>query len=130
MWIALRLKCNFIENLAYIIYLVVFYRLLVIDLERNFDFRPARPESFSVYWEAMRSRLCTFGISIVSIFATFFLKRKQVLSRDDSMIGENDTPDHRALLTAIVRDPTIHESLRNNALDARADDILLKIDEQ
>jgi len=77
LWLGFKLQCNFLRNLAYAVYFVVFYRLLLMDLGRNFDFRPATAMPMSVYWQHMLERLWTFGVPIASIAGAFMLQRRQ-----------------------------------------------------
>ncbi len=92
LWLGGRLKSNFIRNLGYLLYLVVFYRLLAMDLPRNF--RTSLPEKTptSLYWQYMLERLWTFGVSIASVICAFFLQRDKLpVNEDIAVAEENDT---------------------------------------
>lgn len=78
LWLSHKLESNFMQNLGYLTYLVVFYRLLMLDMPRNFDVRPSTDTTMAVYWKAMVQRLWIFGTSIVSILTAFLLQRGKI----------------------------------------------------
>lgn len=93
LWLGQRLNSNFIENLGYLIYVTVFYRLIFLDLPRNFDIHPSTATPASVYWKRMAERLWTFGMSIASVVGAFYLQRKQrVTDQRPAVTKENDMP--------------------------------------
>ncbi len=93
LWIGRRLNSNFVQNLGYAVYMLVFWRLLFIDFRANFSFHPSAATPMAVYWKEMAGRLWTFGVSIGSILAAFFLQRRKVNVREELAVSkDNDTP--------------------------------------
>lgn len=93
LWLGRRSSSKFLENLAYLIYMIVFGRLLVLDMPENFGHRPSADIPAADYWKAMAGRLWTFGVSITSVVAAFFLQRRDIKSGEKVIIeAENDTP--------------------------------------
>jgi len=91
LWLGDCMTSNFLRMAGHGVYAAVFYRLLVLDMPRNFDFHPAATLPMAAYWKAMSERLWTFGVSIGSIVAAFrlMLRRK---SRSERLVAEaNDT---------------------------------------
>ena len=92
LWLGRRTCSNFLENLAYLIYLFVFWRLLLMDMPSNFTVRPDADLPMVEYWKAMADRLWTFGVSIASVAAAFFFQRREMRSGERPVIApENDT---------------------------------------
>jgi hypothetical protein len=93
-WLGLKLQSNFLQNLGYALYMILFYRLLFIDVGRDFSMKPPVGLLPSVYWHEMLYRLFTFGVSIGSIAGAFFLQLKRPAAFDALTVGsENDMPD-------------------------------------
>lgn len=93
LWLGRRLSSNFIQNIGHLLYVVVFIRMALFDLPDNFDFKPSREMTMSVYWQHMAGRLWTFGISIGSIIAAFFLQRRGGSDDQGIVKQENDIPE-------------------------------------
>jgi uncharacterized membrane protein len=79
-WLGYRMGSNFIRSMGQVIYVIVFYRLLCMDVPDNFSMKTMPAMAIADYWKAMVERLWTFGISIGSIAGAFCLHR----SGDDS----------------------------------------------
>jgi len=93
LWLGRKLNSNFMENLGHVIYCVVFFRLLYWDIPRNFALMPHASDPISVYWKHMVGRLWTFGVSIASVIAGFFIQRRSVAQNGGAVVSaENDTP--------------------------------------
>lgn len=93
LWLGQKLNSNFIENLGYLIYVTIFYRLMFLDLPRNFDVHPSATTPASVYWKQMAERLWIFGVSIASVVGAFYLQRKQRMTNQrPAVTKENDMP--------------------------------------
>lgn len=92
LWLSRKVNSNFMQGLSYIAYLAVFYRLLALDMPRNFDIHPAREMTMSIYWQAMSDRLWTFGTSIASIVAAFWIQRNKLKITAITADKRNDTP--------------------------------------
>jgi uncharacterized membrane protein len=97
LWLGQKMGSNFLQNLGYLVYIAVFYRLTFLDLPRNFDFRPSADIPAREYWKHMADRLWTFGTSIGSVVAAFFLQRRHAVRVDALAVDkQNDT---RAVVT-------------------------------
>jgi hypothetical protein len=93
LWLGRKLNSNFLENLGHLAYCVVFYRLLVWDIPRNFSLAPKVDAPISEYWKHMTGRLWTFGVSIASVIAGFFIQRRRIEPGTGlSVSAENNTP--------------------------------------
>jgi len=93
LWMGRKLSSNFMENLAHVMYCVVFFRLLYWDIPRNFSFVSHASEPMALYWKHMVARLWTFGISIASVIGGFFIQRGRGDAAAGTVIGEaNNTP--------------------------------------
>ncbi len=68
LWIASRLKSEFLRQLAYLLYGIVLFRFLFFDLHGEFG-RHVQPESIGAYFKELAERLCIFGLPVVSFFA-------------------------------------------------------------
>ncbi len=92
-WLSRKLESNFMQNLGYLAYLVIFVRLLFFDMPRNFDFKPTLSTTMSVYWKAMAQRLWTFGTSIASVITAFYLQRGKLKISTSALDRKNDMPN-------------------------------------
>lgn len=90
LWIGNRIGSNFLQNAAYALYAVVFYRLAMLDLPRNFSGHPSAATPAAVYWKQMAGRLWTFGLSLASIAGAFLIQRRQPAAAP-AIARENDT---------------------------------------
>lgn len=68
LWIASRMKSEFLRQLAYVLYLIVLARIAIFDLNTQFG-RPMADLSGKEYTLAFIERLFLFGIPIGSFFA-------------------------------------------------------------
>jgi hypothetical protein len=94
LWLSFKMKSNFLRNLAYVVYLVVFVRLMSLDMPRNFASRVSVDDGMGVYWKMMIERLWTFGSSILSIALAFLLQRGKVRTSETLLVeSRNDVPD-------------------------------------
>jgi|GEM_PF-958811 len=92
LWIGLKLRSNFIKNLAYLIYLTIVVRLLYFDLPRHFDLFP-QVINFSYYLWTLWERFWTFGIAITSILGAVVLLHHPFQTFTQLEIDPlNDTP--------------------------------------
>lgn len=94
LWLGQRLSSNFLQNLGHGVYLIVFVRLLALDLPRNFDHHVGASLPLAEYWKLMSDRLVTFGSCIASIAAAFFIQRKgRPATPAPALLAGNDTPE-------------------------------------
>ncbi len=93
-WLGLRLNSHFLRHLGYLMYGIVFFRILIFDLYRNYEVMPSLATPWAVYGKAMLSRLTTFGTAILSTAAAFFMERRQAARELEGLIDSaNDTPN-------------------------------------
>lgn len=94
LWLGQKMNSTFLQNLGQLVYVVVFYRLLALDVPRNFDMRPQVTLPAADYWKQMVERLWTFGLSLASIIGGFILQRRAVKVSDALHVAEgSDTRD-------------------------------------
>jgi len=92
LWLGRRLDSNFLQNIAYLAYFTVFYRLCFLDLGRNFDIGHRVSVPGSVYWKQMLERLWAFAVPIASTAAAFFEQRKAASATGGATVAaDNDT---------------------------------------
>ncbi|MBA4389024.1 MAG: hypothetical protein C0404_13665 [Verrucomicrobia bacterium] len=94
LWIGRRIGSSFVVDLAYLIYLVVFVKLVGLDLMDNFGRHGGEQAPIAEYWRQMLTRLVRFGISIASVAVGFVLLRDDEAARPDdhTVSKENDLP--------------------------------------
>ncbi len=68
LWIASRMRSEFLRQLTYLLYWIVLFRFLFFDLGSEFG-SYAQPESVGVYLKELIKRLCVFGLPVASFFA-------------------------------------------------------------
>ncbi len=68
LWIASRMKSEFLRQLAYILYLIVLARFALFDLAGQFN-GLSNDLPTGEYWSRLLERLMVFGVPIVSFFA-------------------------------------------------------------
>lgn len=73
-----KVRSNFLKDFGYLIYMIVFVRLLFLDVPRNFNVMPATSMAFGGYLKQMAGRLWTFGIAIASVFASFVVEKREI----------------------------------------------------
>jgi hypothetical protein len=82
LWMGRKAGSAFLENLGVGLYLFVFARLMLLDLPGGYGLWRGEQHDPALYWKHMLDRLGTFGISIGSVAAAFFLQRKDVRRND------------------------------------------------
>ena len=94
LWMGRKIGSVFLQNLGHTLYLAVFVRLLMLDLPRNYAPWPDVRLHEAQYWKGMMERLWTFGISIGSVAAAFFVQRRDVpVNRRLAIAAATDIPD-------------------------------------
>ncbi|HQZ28268.1 MAG TPA: DUF2339 domain-containing protein [Verrucomicrobiales bacterium] len=89
LWIAAKMKSEFLRQLAYLLYLIVLARFAIFDLHDQFD-GLSRTLPTGLYWMGLLERLVVFGIPIVSFFAAGFLFSKEQGPNETFEIGEEN----------------------------------------
>jgi uncharacterized membrane protein len=94
LWLGMKLRSNFLQHAGYAVYVILFVRLLFVDIGRDFHSGPPSALQMAVYWHEMFKRLLTFGTSIASIAGAFLLQLKRPDPIDKFAIEDNnDTPE-------------------------------------
>lgn len=92
LWLGLKLRSNFIKNLAYLLYLLIFVRLLYFDVPRYFELSP-QVINFGYYLSTLGERVWTFGMGIAAIIGAFLLLNRPIHSFLNLKFDpHNDTP--------------------------------------
>jgi len=89
LWIAAKMKSEFLRQLAYVLYLIVLGRFALLDLVNQFS-GLGRNLSAADYWPALLERLMVFGVPIASFFAAGRLFGKQVGANAAWIVGEQN----------------------------------------
>lgn len=93
LWLGRRLDNAFLRQVSYAIYALTFLRLAGFEFPR-FDFATSSQTTLAEYWKALVSRLWTFGITIGSVAAAFFMElRRKNAPALPSEEPRPDTPD-------------------------------------
>ncbi|MDG2399403.1 MAG: DUF2339 domain-containing protein, partial [Akkermansiaceae bacterium] len=89
LWIASRMKSEFLRQLAYVLYLIVLVRIAIFDLHAQFG-RPMTNLSGGEYAMALVERLFLFGLPIASFFAAGRLFSREGEKGGSWLISENN----------------------------------------
>lgn len=93
LWMAGKLGSEFLRNVSYVLYAIVWFRFGVIDLQNSFLQAPPADElTTSNYLSELLERLVMFGIPIASIGGAYRLLLKQDAESGDLVGRENDVP--------------------------------------
>ncbi len=87
LWIASRMRSEFLRNLAYILYFIVLARFAIFDLGDQFG-GLSRDLPFGDYAIRLSERLAVLGIPIISFFAAGRLFRKENAPDPAWIVGE------------------------------------------
>ncbi len=74
LWLGGRMDSPFLRHAGHALYVLVFGRLALLDLPGRFD-HLAHADTFADYRRGLADRLWTFGVSIGSVLAAFYLER-------------------------------------------------------
>lgn len=77
LWTGQKLRSNVLKVMSSALYLLVIGRLTFLDIPRNFAALDWMSRPPAAYWKSFFGRFWTFGISIVSFFASAVLYRRQ-----------------------------------------------------
>lgn len=89
LWIASRMKSEFLRQLAYVLYLIVLARFAFFDLSGQFhDLSRGAPAA--QYWMGLFERLMIFGVPIVSFLAAGRLFSKESTTAADWIVSEGN----------------------------------------
>ncbi|MDF1823552.1 MAG: DUF2339 domain-containing protein [Verrucomicrobiales bacterium] len=89
LWIASRMRSEFLRQLAYALYLIVLGRFAVIDLFSQFDGLD-RSVSFDIYLSGLLERLLVLGVPIASFLAAGRLFSNQSATESDWLVSEGN----------------------------------------
>jgi hypothetical protein len=106
LWIAGKLRSEFLRHVAYVLYMVVFVRFGLVDLPDQFLMGavPADMPLRDYAWQLVQ-RLVMFGVPIASIAGAYFLVRQPGAPAAVAVSPANDMPggiDERWVLRAAV----------------------------
>jgi uncharacterized membrane protein len=89
LWIASRMKSEFLRQLAYVLYLIVLVRIAIFDLHDQFG-QPMASLSGGEYALALVERLFLFGLPIASFFAAGRLFSREEKKAGTWLISDNN----------------------------------------
>ncbi|MEM9015508.1 MAG: DUF2339 domain-containing protein, partial [Verrucomicrobiota bacterium] len=89
LWIAARMRSEFLRQLAYLLYLVVLGRFAVLDLWGQYHDLP-REVASAEYWKSLLERLMVFGVPIASFLAAGRLFSVESKTDADWIVGEGN----------------------------------------
>jgi len=93
LWLGRRLESHFIRHLGCLLYGIVFFRILFLDVPRDFIFGATAQIPIEMYWKAMAHRLWTFGMAIGAVATGFMIENRQARSTANAVIARgNDVP--------------------------------------
>ncbi len=78
-WLGLRLGSNFLRQLGYLMFGILFGRLAFFDLPGHYEVMPTAATPWAAYVQAMLNRLLTFGTAILATAAAFWMERRQAI---------------------------------------------------
>jgi len=94
LWIAARMRSEFLRQLAYVLYLVVLARFAVFDLHGQFG-GLAWADEGQGYWLPFLERLAVLGLPIASFFAAGWLFLREGATGPEGGGEEGTLPVHR-----------------------------------
>ncbi|MBU1355039.1 MAG: DUF2339 domain-containing protein [Candidatus Edwardsbacteria bacterium] len=77
LWAGQKLQSNVLKAMSSILYLLVIGRLYFLDIPRIFSHLDWITRPSAIYWKSFFGRFWTFGITIVSFFASAILYRRK-----------------------------------------------------
>lgn len=92
LWIAQKLDSRFLRQAAYLMYLIVTFRFVVLDLPNQY--RIGLPDDLTLfeYGRQMLERLVMFGVPIGSMGLGYRLLKSEVAASGLAVTPENDVP--------------------------------------
>ncbi|MFA7172882.1 MAG: DUF2339 domain-containing protein [Kiritimatiellia bacterium] len=89
LWLGRKVRSNFLQSLSYLVYGIVFFRVLFMEMPGHYTLNRSAPTLWSEYFKEIFDRLFTFGSSIGSVIAAFLLSKRE--AKESSLIFiEND----------------------------------------
>ncbi len=89
LWIASKMKSEFLRQLAYVLYLIVLVRFAIFDIHDQFGNLPLNP-SGKEYAMAFFERLLVFGLPIASFFAAGRLFSREAEGAPQWIVSEEN----------------------------------------
>ncbi|MDF1656678.1 MAG: DUF2339 domain-containing protein [Verrucomicrobiales bacterium] len=89
LWIASRMKSEFLRQLAYVLYLIVLARIAFFDLGSQFSGLD-RQVPAAEYWLGLFQRFMIFGVPIASFFAAGRLFSNENAASSDWLVSEGN----------------------------------------
>lgn len=78
MWMSKKMKSNIVRVIAHILYFITFGRLMIFDF---FDSCCNAPNLH--YWSEMLNRFMTFGVTIISLYGSYYLLKQEKIDNSD-----------------------------------------------
>lgn len=100
LWLGGRMNSPFLRHAGHALYVLVFGRLALMDLPNRFE-SISQADTFAEYRRGLADRLWTFGVSIGSVLAAFYLERSYARGlppRDPT----RTTPDERSFSAVVL----------------------------
>lgn len=89
LWIASKMKSEFLRQLAYVLYLIVLARFAIFDLTAQYSGSLAQLEP-AAYWKLFTERLMVLGLPIASFFAAGNLFSRERDANGDWIVPEGN----------------------------------------
>ncbi len=87
LWMSIKIKSNFLRLTAYLVYMLAFFRMFVLDMHGSFY------DIGGTYWQALLNRFLSMGmITLSGISGYFLLKRQEGLTGNHQLDPDNDLP--------------------------------------
>lgn len=93
MWLGYKMNSTALRAIGNVVFVIVFYRVLVWDLPRNFDELNWSDRAMVDYLKSLLDRAMTFGTVIVSLFGAFWIQHAELKrSKRLAVSRDNDVP--------------------------------------
>lgn len=92
LWLSGKMRSAFLQQAAYIIYLIVVIRFCFIDLPGQYGSMISVEQSLMGFLLGLAKRLLSFGIPIGSLAAAYFLIEKPATSATMACLPDTDVP--------------------------------------
>jgi len=89
LWLGRKVKSNFLQSLSYLVYGIVFFRLVLWDMPRHYTLNAPDAAIWSDYFKDLLDRLLTMGVSIGSLIGAFLLSKRDA-KESNIIFPEND----------------------------------------
>ena len=91
LWVGYATGCNTVRNIAYIMYLVLFGRIALLDVPMGISDEAGSRSNAAAYYSRLVPRLWNFGTVVFSLFAGMYVSRKYA-KQSDTVVAGDDMP--------------------------------------